>query len=275
MQIRKKVFLCSIVFLAFISCEDVIEVTTPDVATRLVLDAVIRVAEENSVTNVTVYATETSNFFESSLPAELTEIKIINTSTGVALALSETEMGSGIYSRPISTTFLTQSNMQLRVVYNNEIYTASANYTATLPINSIEQGSESLFADDQTEVIVSFNDDPGTDNFYVFDFSFGNFLVTEDEFYQGQEFDFSYFYDNELVVGETTSISILGASQDFYRYMDRIIQLSTSDTGPFSTPVGTVRGNIINETTPNTPNFALGYFAICQTYSETITITEN
>jgi hypothetical protein len=52
--------------------------------------------------------------------------------------------------------------------------------------------------------------------------------------------------------------------------MNQLIVQSGGDQGPFQTPAATVRGNIIN--TNNLDNFALGYFAVCQEYVETIVL---
>jgi hypothetical protein len=60
--------------------------------------------------------------------------------------------------------------------------------------------------------------------------------------------------------------------------MNQLIQQSGADTGPFSTPATTVRGNIINisdtieSNSKGNNNFALGYFAICQTFSDSLVI---
>ena len=104
-------------------------------------------------------------------------------------------------------------------------------------------------------------------------------MVSEDEFYQGQPFKFSYFYDDDVKAGMHVDVSIIGVNQDFYNYMNLLITQSGGSQGPYQTPIATVKGNItiINngsslDTTENTNNFALGYFAICQTFSASITI---
>ncbi|MBT8303161.1 MAG: DUF4249 domain-containing protein, partial [Bacteroidia bacterium] len=89
-------------------------------------------------------------------------------------------------------------------------------------------------------------------------------------------------YDDILLEGEDLDISILGADQEFYNYMDLLIQQSEGDFGPFETPALTVRGNIFNVTdidnidsfdnVDNESNFPLGYFAIVQEFKETIIV---
>ncbi|WKX75387.1 hypothetical protein [Zobellia laminariae] len=83
----------------------------------------------------------------------------------------------------------------------------------------------------------------------------------------------------------TIDISILGVDRAFYNYMNQIIVQSGGDQGPFQTPSATVRGNILNVTniedlsdldnlasSIDQENFALGYFAVCQTFTKSITI---
>ena len=176
---------------------------------------------------------------------------------------------------------------QLILETENEQFFATTTYVKSVPIDSLEQGNETLFSGDETEVIVTFTDPGESNDFYLLDLDFGEFLVTEDEFYQGQTFVFSYFYDNELAINTSSvvNISLLGVDEQFYNYMNQIIVQSGGDQGPFQTPAATVRGNIINVTgidndevvdnVERSDNFALGYFAIVEEYTDSITITNN
>jgi hypothetical protein len=149
-------------------------------------------------------------------------------------------------------------------------------------LDSVILGEGGLFDEDDTEIVITFTDSGDRDDFYLFDFDFGNYLVTEDEFYQGQQFSFSYFYDETFDPGEEAEVSIMGADQDFSNYMNKLIEQSEGDFGPFNTPSITVRGNFINATnidndgtfdsTNDTNNFALGYFAVVQEYKESVII---
>ena len=136
-----------------------------------------------------------------------------------------------------------------------------------------------------TRVIITYTDLPEEDNYYVFDFGFGEYFASEDTFYQDQQFSFSYFYDEENVeVGTEVTVSILGADAEFYNYMNQLIEQSDDGFNPFQTPTLTVRGNFINATdidndetfdnVGNENNFALGYFALVQVFSESLVIEE-
>lgn len=274
--------------LLMVSCQEVIDVDLPTEEPRLIIDALVRVDTNEAFTKVTVKVSETSSFFESIPAANLQQITLTNLDLpGGGInppVLIEETPGSGIYSKVFDTDFLTQGSLFLQIDFEDEFYVATARFVPTVPIDNLVQGDGILFDEDDTEVIVTFTDSDERDDFYLFDFDFGNYLVTEDEFYQGQQFEFSYFYDEALAVGDTLNISIMGVDEDFYTYMDQLILQSEEDFGPFETPALTVRGNFINATNIDNNNnfdnlndinnFALGYFAIVQEYKETLVVQE-
>jgi len=269
------------------SCEDVIQVDLPTEEPRLIIDAVIRVDTSLDFNPVRVKVSLTDSFFGSIPPANLQQITMNNvdnpssggTSTPVLL---ETEPGSGVYEKFFSTEELVRDRWFLAIRYEDTFYVAFAEFAPAVPLDNIEFGDDILFDDNDTELKVTFTDLAERDDFYIFDFDFDNFLGSEDEFYQGQQFEFSYFYDDILNTGTELDISILGADEPFYNYMNLLIEQSEGSFGPFQTPAVTVRGNIFNATdidnidnfdnVGNEENFPLGYFAIVQEYKETITV---
>ncbi len=296
---------CYFILLGFIlftaSCEDVIEVNVPTGDTRLVVDAIIRVDTTQQFLGVEVKVTETSNFFEQIPVTSLESIIIITTVTGedgVGLgtgtsSLIDLDPGSGIYTpdpsfsteQRIGTSAVLREEdvlFTLVIEHKGRRYAAQTRYVPAAPLLNVEQGTETLFNEDETEVKVTFKDDSEMDNFYVFDFDFDEFLVSEDTFYNGQEFKFSYFYDNNLNSGQEVTVSVLGADRTFYNYMDELITQSEAPQGPFQTPAATVRGNVFDVTGLDNTNvfdnagrpddFPLGYFAIVQEFKSTITI---
>ncbi|MGJ8714100.1 MAG: DUF4249 family protein [Maribacter stanieri] len=299
-------FLLLLTLTLFISCEDVIDIDLPENETRLIVNGVIRVDETQDYLPIEIRVSESSSFFENNTIASIKNAIIyygtpnpdapeILEGGGVS-NLAELEPGSGIWvpdptfdsDQKIRVSSINEGDVfQLTIETNEERYFATTTYVKSVPIDSLVQGDETLFSGDETEVIVSFTDRGDRDDFYVLDLDFGEFLVTEDEFYQGQTFVFSYFYDNELELNTSSvvDISLLGADEAFYNYMNQIIVQSGGDQGPFQTPAATVRGNIINITgidnnevfdnVERTNNFALGYFAIVEEYKDSIEITNN
>jgi hypothetical protein len=279
-------------------CEDVIDLELPTTETRLVVDGLIRVDTEEAYLPIEIKLTLSSNFFDENTPtsAESVMIRYEEIEDDIVISqgsstLAETAPGSGIYVP--DPDFDSDQRIPISVLDRNYVYTlfirhegrayiAQTEYITAVPINSIQQGTDTLFGDDQTEVIVNFTDEPDVDNYYLFDFDFGEYLVTEDTFYQGQEFEFSYFYDQTFESGTVLEISILGADEIFYNYMNQLIVQSGDSQGPFQTPAATVRGNVIDVTDLDNIDvfdnvdqpevFPLGFFAIVQEEKGQVTI---
>ncbi|MBO0341262.1 MAG: DUF4249 family protein [Bacteroidota bacterium] len=283
------------------SCEDVVDVDLPEVETRLVVDGLLRVDKSEEFVDVRITMRETSVFFDENQPTQVESAVIVygvlnDNGLFESLAfsnLTEESPGTGVYVP--DPDFTTDQRIRtaaaepdvtfiLQVTHKGKQYFAQTKYAPTVPLDNLEQGNDTLFDEEETEIIVTFTDDGDNDNFYVFDFMNSEFQTVEDEFFQGQQFEFSYFYDENLEVGQDITVSILGATEDFYNYMDLILEQTENNGGVFQTPVATVRGNVFDITgldnvtvldNVERPNdYALGYFAVVQEFSRTLTITE-
>lgn len=287
------ILLCAILFF---SCEDTIEVDLPEVETRLIVDGLVRVDKSQELVDVKIKLRESSNFFEENQPTQAESVLIYYgkpTSGGLFEDISfstlvEKDLGSGIYvpnleQDQIRTAFVEPGVVFiLQITHQGKRYYAQTEYAPTVPIDNLEQGTDTFLNEEETEIIVTFTDNGDEDNFYLFDFMNSEFLVVEDEFFQGQQFSFSYFYDDEITAGETVTVSILGATEEFYNYMDLVLEQTENNGGVFQTPVATVRGNVFDITgldninlfdNVERPNdYALGYFAMVQEYTATLTI---
>ena len=277
--------LCLLPFLS--ACEDVVEIEVPTDQSRLTVDALMRIdlTQSSSTYYAEVRVSTSTNFFESVEPARLDQISITNLESEETIPLFETFSGSGVYQSETTIDFMTSGDLVLFIEHQGSRYAAQTAYVPTVPITKLEQGDATLFSGEETEIVVAFKDQPNRTDFYLFDFDFNEYLVTEDTFYPGETFEFSYFYDDDVKEGMVLDISILGVDRGFYNYMNQLIVQSGGDQGPFQTPAGTVKGNIINVTNVedisdldnldslvDQENFDLGYFAVCQTYSKSISI---
>ena len=287
------ILLCAILFF---SCEDTIDVDLPEVETRLIVDGLVRVDKSQELVDVKIKLRESSNFFEENQPTQAESVLIYYgkpTSGGLFEDISfstlvEKDLGNGIYvpnleQDQIRTAFVEPGVVFiLQITHQGKRYYAQTEYAPTVPIDNLEQGTDTFLDEEETEIIVTFTDHGDEDNFYLFDFMNSEFLVVEDEFFQGQQFSFSYFYDDEVTAGETVTVSILGATEEFYNYMDLVLEQTENNGGVFQTPVATVRGNVFDITgldninlfdNVERPNdYALGYFAMVQEYTATLTI---
>ena len=279
----RKIFLLLLLSNLFFSCEDVIEVDTPTTPPRLSIDALVRVDARNPTSKITVKAGVTSSFFTDVEPTSLDQVTVVNpdyipTSALDVPAINLIEVAPGVYEGEKNTRFFTDGELQLAIEHDGQRYLALTSYAPSSRIDNIEQGDNSLFSENDKEIKISFSDDGEIDNFYLFDFDRGDYLVTEDEFYQGQTFSFSYFIEDGE--GRKVDVALLGVDEPFYNYMNQLIVQAGGDQGPFQTPSATVRGNIINITNidninsfdnvEDSNNFALGYFAVCETFETSI-----
>ncbi len=295
----KKTIIILLGFWIMIACEDVIDVDLPEQETRLVVNGLLRVDIGQEFVNVEVGMSETSNFFEENQPTQVESAAIIygvldefgDIVDPAFSNLAEVDPGSGIYVP--DPNFTSDQRIRtvdigpgvvffLQITYNGRNYFARTEYAPTVPINSLTQGDETLFDEDDIEVIVSFTDVPDEENYYVFDFGFGEFLAIDDQFIDGQEFEFSYFFDSNVQPGQEITVSILGATQDFYNYIDLLVEQTDDTGGVFQTPIATARGNVFDITDLDNIDvfdnveqpelFALGYFAVVEEFTETVTI---
>jgi len=284
-----------------LSCEDVINVDLPPTETRLIVNAVFRVDITQEFVPVSVSVTETSGFFNepqvTTLENAIIFYGIPNPDAPEILenlnsaSLAEISPGTGIYEpdpsfdedQRIRTSALEPGMVfQLLIEHKGSRYFATTPYVTSPPIDNIEQGTETLFSEDDVEVLVTFTDTPNVENYYVFDFDFDEFLALDDQFIDGQQFEFSYFYDKELMSGQQVEISILGVDETFFSYMDLLLEQTECTGGVFETPAATVRGNVFDITgldndeifdnVERPSNFPLGYFAVVQEFKAAIVI---
>lgn len=264
-----------VILVLSISCEDVIDVEIPNGEPRLVIDASFELYlnEDPVAIEGGVKLTLSAPFFDENIPTVSNATVFITNLTDNSV-INFLEAGEAGFYTPDSVEFIPEFGVsyQLTVIHNNETYIADAQLIPTVPIDNIMQGDGTLFEGDETEIIVFFTDDGSRDDFYLFDFDFSLFLASEDRFYQGEAFNFSYFYEN-MVGGRDITIKILGIDERYYNYAFLLIQQSEQDGGnPFQAPPAILRGNIINTTNPN--NYALGYFNISEADRFEFTIKE-
>ena len=252
-------------------CQEAIDIDVPVDRPRLVLDALVRLIDTTETTaHVRVRASRTSSFFDALEPASLDDIRLVDLESNSVEMLTEINEGSGLYQKEVPMEMLLRGDLELAITHNGQEYRARTRFVPSVPIDRLEQGTGTLFSGDETEVILTVTDAPDRSDFYLFDFDFNQYLVSEDTYYQGQSFQFSYFYDENLTAGREIQIQILGVDEPFYKYMGQLINQSGVDQGPFQPPTATVKGNIVNTTDQG--NFALGYFAVCQSYSASLVI---
>lgn len=262
----KKIFLYIFIGTIITSCEEVVKLDLNTAPPRLVIDAQLKVNPGESNPHI-IKLSLTSGFYDNT-PTDVDNatVQLLDLDNSLTFDFSHSSTEPGNY---ISNFIPNQNtNYKLIIVHNNDIYESSAEQLVpTVPIDNLEQGNETLFQGDEKEVLVTITDDGIRADYYIFDFGFNLFLATKDEFYQGNAFTFSYFYD-DLEAGDTAVVSVYGADEAYFNFMTAIIEQTEEGGDPFKTTPSTVRGNIYNTTNPS--HFPMGYFSIGETYSQSL-----
>ena len=250
------------------SCEDVIVLNLNTAEERLSIDARIKMNPENTDLQVIVLSL-TGGFYDESVQwVTDAEVEILDVDNNITHLFLHDAVNPGHYILDFTPNF--DVNYKLEILYNGETYKSSLEQLIpATPINNLLQGDETLFEGDEIEVIVTFTDDGSREDFYVLDFGYNNFLATKDEFYQGNAFTFSYFYE-DLEPGDNAFVTIYGADEAYFNFMSAVIEQTEEGGDPFKTTPTSVRGNIYNTSEAN--HYPMGYFSISETFNASLLI---
>ena len=255
------------------SCTDVIEVDVPEAPPRLVIEASMDWEKGTSGNQQLIKLSTSTPFFDNLSQAPVTGaiVSVTNDTDNTEVLFKDENNGS--YSTDEFVPIMGQS-YTLTILHNNEVYRATETMTPVTEITAVFQSRENGFDKDALEVNIEFNDPKDIDNFYLSKFQRrGDLLQTlidvKDEFTDGNKM--SIFYEKlqdddtgetEFVPGDVVDINLLGLSEQYYNYIQLLIQQSGGAGGPFSTTPAEIKGNCINMTDPE--NYAFGYFRLTE-----------
>ncbi|HMR15022.1 DUF4249 domain-containing protein [Mariniflexile maritimum] len=259
-------------FLLF-ACEDIIEVEVPTGKKRLVIEASLDWEKGTTGSNQTIKLRTSTPYFNIDTNTNVTgaSVKVSNTRTNDIFIFSDQNNGS--YT---TTSFVPVigDTYQLEVIYNNETYTAVETLTAVPAIKSISQSTKGGLDDELLEVNIYFDDPPTEGNNYMTRYHetgdlFPYFYTFPDEFTNGNEMlDFYEKLDNPdnnqtpFQTGDIVYINLYGISEQYYNFMNLLINQYYNGGNPFSVVAAEIKGNCINVTTPE--NYAFGYFRVTE-----------
>ena len=275
---RTLLFLFGIIVI--ISCEDVIDIDPPAEEPRLVVDGLVRVDPTAPVPpplRLGIKVTETSPFL-----GEVPAIDLKQITLGAQVLQDTANPGSGFYENLFTARALrVGGDNLLQIQHKDQRYLARGVYMHSTPIDTVYQGEGNSF-NDHTEIVLQFTDSVEVQNFYLIDFDNGQFMTSSDNLYNGKTQTLSYIYDRKIPPGTEITVSLMGIDRSFFNYMNKLLEQSNDEIDLFQTPVSTLRGNIINVTEIDnidyfdnvyqTDNFALGYYAVAETFSKTLVI---
>ncbi|WP_375239019.1 DUF4249 family protein [Aurantibacter sp.] len=249
------------------SCEKVVDIDVPTSQERLVIEASINWYNGTLGNEQQITLTKTAPFFNTNVPPALNATVTIVDSNNNSFNFIDSN-NSGVYKTNTFNPILNET-YTLNIIYNNETYTATETLKSVSPIDFIEQNNEGGFSGDEIEIKAYYTDPINEDNYYFYQFdtniaAIPMLEVYDDEFTNGNQI-FAFFTEEDLEPQDELIINHFGISEQFYEYMNLLLQQSNSDNGgPFQTQPATVRGNCINIT--NSDNFPFGYFRLSQAY---------
>ncbi len=264
----KKILILPILILFILaSCEKVVDIDLPSTAPKLIIDASFEVMFNKNpiIANTTVKLRLSADYFEENIPVVTNaSVFITNLANGNVIDFSDTDL-DGDYEP--TTSFIPEDNSvyELTVIYENETYVGRATKIKSTTLTNVTQGESTLFSGNETELELNFIDDGNQDNYYLFDFTKNNFFTLEDRFFNGSNYNFSFFYlEDEIELPSNVTVKMSGISKEYFTYFRILVRQSgQGGGGPFQPVPTSLLGNIVNTT--NDANFPLGYFHISET----------
>lgn len=264
----KKTYILPILLMFFFTnCEKVVTINVPSTTPKLIIDAAFEVYFNKSpiTAKTRVTLTLSADYFDAIIPKATNAIVFLtNLSNNTIINFSDAN-ADGNYE-PI-TPFIPQDNIiyELTVIYKNQTYKGTATKVKSTPFKSVVQGNKTLFSGKETEIKITFIDKPIVENYYLFDFDKNLFRSVDDRYFNGSEYNFSFFYKkDDLQLPTTVNLKMSGITKEYDTYFRVLINQSGQNSGgPFQTVPSSLLGNMINTT--NEAKFPLGYFHISET----------
>ena len=273
----KKIYIYTILtVLLFSNCEKVVDIDVPTIEPKLIIDASFEVLFNESPVkaNVVVKLKLSTDYFDDTIPTVSDAIVFLtNTADNAVINFSDVNL-NGNFTPIINFIPKDAIAYELTVIYKNEIYKGNATKVKSNKINDIQQGDETLFSGEEIELKISFTDEVAVENYYLFNIDIYSYITIEDRYFDGSEYNFSYFYeDDNIEFPKNIAIKMSGITKDYFTYF-RILQnqSGTSGGGPFQSVPSSLLGNVIN--TSNEANFPLGYFHISETDTINLDLVE-
>jgi len=252
------------------NCEEVIEVDLDTATEKLVIDANLYIDSENANQTQIIKLSKTVAFYATNYQPVLNAQVWIEDDLGNRYDFIDNNQ-NGNYECNLFVMNLV-AKYTLNIISNGEIYKAEESFYQTPNIEAIEQKNDAGFLGNSFEFKIWFQDDISQQNYYqLIDDITGNreFSVKDDTFSNGNFMDFTVI-DSDIEVNQNFNISFSETSKAYYLYMSKILSVSQGASNPFSSPIGEIRGNIININNPD--NYPLGFFSLNNTINKTILV---
>lgn len=264
-------YLAIVLSTVLFGCEEVVDVDTNTAPPRLVVDAAINWEKGTAGNEQTIKLTTTTNYFNAIPPVVSGATVFVTNSVNTVFDFIETP-NTGQY---VCSTFVPQigETYTLTVIHNGRTIKATEKMMPVPAIDYIAQETIPGFEEEnQIQFKTYFTDNGTTDDFYLMRFqssvtAIPEFIAVDDEFFQGNQV-FGLYLNEDLKPGGLLGVRLSGISERYFNYMEKLIS-SAGGAGPFGTPIGVLRGNMVNTTNPD--DYVLGYFNVSETSSQVYT----
>jgi Domain of unknown function (DUF4249) len=269
----KKIFYIIITSFLVFSCTEVVDIPLDTDSPRLVIEASINWQKGTDGKNQKIKLTTTTNFYTNTIPVVSDAIVIVKNSANTQFDFIETP-NTGIY---VCNNFVPVLNetYTLTIVSKGKTYNATEILKPVAPITTITQETIQGFGGEVVTIKTNYLDPAETEDFYLFNYKIKDgkkpdFYVSDDKFYNGNEF-FSNVFDDELKATNQITVTHTGISKEYYEYLNILLNLAGNQGGgPFQAPPVTVRGNILNTT--NLEDFPFGFFSLSESDTRNYTV---
>lgn len=265
----------------FTACTDVVDVEVQNGPERLVVEASLDWEKGTSGSVQTIRLQKSTPFFDENNVTDATGATVVVTNESTGETYGFIDQNNGQYLTNGFEPVLGQS-YSLRIEYNGEVFTATETMTPVTEITDVFQDRADGFDEELLEVHIVFTDPAAEGNNYLFKFQRQGDLLpdleaAEDEFVNGNEIDWWYEIEDEEDVppfeaGDVVDIEMYGISGAYYDYI-KILIAQLGGVGIFDTTPVAVKGNVINETSPD--NYAFGYFRLTEVDRTSYTFVED
>jgi hypothetical protein len=266
----KKYILHILFILTFVSCEEVIKIDLETASPKLVIDANLYFDTNIPTLNQKIKISKTVAFYAETYDAYTDAQVWIEDALGNRYDFIDNAQNGNYICNNFQMHLNT--NYTLYVIADGNTYKAEDTFFNTPSITKIEQKNDGGFFGNSFEFKIWFQDNPNQQNFYqLIDNISGTkeFDVKDDTFSNGNLMNY-IVSDDEIKIGESFNITFSETSKSYYEYMEKILSISQGAGNPFASPIGVIRGNIINQT--HADNYPLGYFSLHNSINKTITV---
>lgn len=266
--------------LLFSACTKVVNVDVPEADSKLVIEASIDWKKGTSGNIQSIKLSKSTPYFSDNQSIIATGAKVsVSDETSNQEFIFE-DQNNGEY---LCTNFIPVINRtySLKIVYEEETYTAVETLQSLSGISKIDQSVENGFDDEAIEINIYIPDPANEENYYMLKYYERGDLLPEisdlkDEFIDGNEIklfwekqDDDDTNQEEFEPGDIVDIQLYGISEAYYNYISILSEQSESGN-PFSTIPVALKGNCIN--TSNADNTPYGFFRLTQYVEQTYTV---